>query len=72
MTAVSKKTRIITRSRYRRPDLLRQGKCQCTSGTNQKPGGKAPFIRQRVEDNAFHPIKGWIRFSEDDGKCVPA
>src|SRR4029453_7211431 len=44
MTAVSKKTRIITRSRYRRPDLLRQGKCQCTSGTNQKPGGKAPFI----------------------------
>jgi hypothetical protein len=29
MTAVSKKSRIITRSRYRRTDLLRQGKCQC-------------------------------------------
>jgi hypothetical protein len=23
-----------------------------------KPGGKAAFIRQRVEDNAFEPIKG--------------
>jgi hypothetical protein len=31
MTAVSKKSRIITRSRYRRTDLLRQGKCQCAS-----------------------------------------
>jgi hypothetical protein len=26
-------------------------------GRNQKSGGKAAFICQRVEDNAFHPSK---------------
>jgi hypothetical protein len=54
MTAVSKKTRIITCSRYRRTDLLRQGKCQMSSRRNHKSGGRAAFICQRVEDNAFH------------------
>ena len=34
MTAVSKKSRIITRSRYRRTDLLRQGKCRCAAFTD--------------------------------------
>jgi len=34
MTAVSKKSRIITRSRYRRTDLLRQGKCRCSAFTD--------------------------------------
>jgi hypothetical protein len=42
-----------------------------------KPGGKAAFIRQRVEDNAFHPIKGGsallnARPARTDGKWVPA
>ena len=58
-------------------NLLRQGKCRCASGTNQKPGGKAAFIRQRVEDNAFHPIKAdrlLLNASpgRTDGKWVPA
>ena len=57
MTAVSKKSRIITRFRYRRTDLLRQGKWRRSSSRNHKPGGRAPSICQRVEDNAFHLSK---------------
>src|SRR2546430_2777089 len=57
MTAVSKKSRIITRSRYRHTDLLPQEKWRRSSGRNCKPGVRVASIRLRVEDNAFHLSK---------------
>jgi hypothetical protein len=54
MTAVSKKSRIITRSRYRCTDLLRQEKWRRSSSRNYKPGVRVASICQRVEDNGFH------------------
>src|SRR5262245_18154009 len=48
MIAVSKKSRIITRSRYRRADLTRQGKCHCASShcSGRRVACEAPFLLQ--------------------------
>lgn len=61
MTAVSKKSRIITRSRYRRTDLLRQGKCRCAAFTDLlccAPRSPRPQGREQGEDSIekqLHP-----------------
>ena len=47
MTDVSKKSRIITRSRYRRTDLLRQGKCRCAAFTDSLCcARRSPLVRK--------------------------
>jgi hypothetical protein len=69
MTAVSKKSRIITRSRYRRTDLLRQGKWH---GEPQEPEVRR---QSRIYfANALRTTRStyqrWIGFSEDDAKRI--
>src|SRR5439155_2858578 len=57
MTAISKKTRIITRARYSCADFSRQGKWHCASNAYPRLAASSVRSCQRVGDNAFHLSK---------------